>query len=223
MHQDVFFGQLYLIDLYAIATHPLLLELHIRFLHPQIPAFPETFMCMCPHIHMWRKRTTFKNPGRVIHRELASTWNLEWISRQNFAATEFENMLAEYDTLSDREEGGVELTRAEFDKSVKWMKKQKLTVIDGVPEEEVWQNSRPHQCCLDFCKIWKKEEVPTELAVEVFVMIYKKGNSEDCTNYRCIGLFNHTYKIMTVILLMRLIVEWVHVSFFSDWQTGFRQ
>ena len=63
-------------------------------------------------------------------------------------------------------------------------------------------------------KIWKKEEVPTELAVGVFVMIYKKGDSEDCANYRYIGLFNHTYKIMTVILLLRLIVECE--SFFSD-------
>ena len=70
-------------------------------------------------------------------------------------------------------------------------------------------------------KIWKKEEVPAELTEGVFVMIYKKGSSEDCANYRCIGLLNHAYKIMTVILLLRLTAECT--SFFSDWQAGFRQ
>ena len=51
-------------------------------------------------------------------------------------------------------------------------------------------------------------------------MIYKKGNSEDCANYRYIGLFNHTYKIMTVVLLRRLVEECA--DFFFDWQAGFR-
>ena len=60
-----------------------------------------------------------------------------------------------------------------------------------------------------------------ELAVGIFVMIYKKACPEDCANYRCIGLLNHSYKILTTILLQRLMAECE--SFFSDWQAGFRQ
>ena len=50
-----------------------------------------------------------------------------------------ENMREEYDALPDRKAGEGELTRAEFDKAVKRMKRQKATGIDGVPAE-VWQN-----------------------------------------------------------------------------------
>ena len=64
--------------------------------------------------------------------------------------------------------------------------------------------------------------MPANLAVGVFVMIFKgKGSSDDCSNYRCIGLLNHAYKIMTVILLQRLVAQCE--SYFSDWQAGFRQ
>ena len=52
-------------------------------------------------------------------------------------------------------------------------------------------------------------------------MIYKnKGSKDDYTKYRAIGLLNLAYKIMTAILLRRLVVECV--AFFSEWQAGFR-
>ena len=35
----------------------------------------------------------------------------------------------------------------------------------------------------------------------------QKENPEDCANYRCIGLLNQGYKIMSVILLQRLLKE----------------
>ena len=58
------------------------------------------------------------------------------------------------------------------------------------------------------------------LVLCAFVMIYKKGSSEDCANYRAIGLLNHAYKILSVCILHRLVAEtdW----FLSDWQAGFR-
>ena len=52
-------------------------------------------------------------------------------------------------------------------------------------------------------------------------MLFKnKGSSDDYTKYRAIGLLNHSYKIMSVCLLNRLVEEtdW----FLSDWQAGFR-
>ena len=68
--------------------------------------------------------------------------------------------------------------------------------------------------------IWEYECVPKSLVLCAFVMIYKKGSSEDCANYRAIGLLNHSYKILSVCILNRLIAEtdW----FLSEWQAGFR-
>ena len=138
---------------------------------------------------------------------------------QKFSSTEMESMRAEFEMLPEREdEDG--LTRGEFDEAVKRMKKNKATGMDEIPAE-VWRNSKTaNEVLFVFLrKIWRKEVVPPELAVCVFIMIFKrKGSSEDCTKYRAIGLLNHAYKILSVILLGRLIKECGH--FFSEWQAG---
>ena len=70
-------------------------------------------------------------------------------------------------------------------------------------------------------QVWRKEYVTTNLAVCIFVMIFKrKGSHNDCSKYRAIGLLNHAYKIMNVILLKRIVQECV--DFLSEWQAGFR-
>ena len=53
--------------------------------------------------------------------------------------------------------------------------------------------------------VWDNEILPTNMAVARFVMLYKnKGSTKDPTKYRCIGLLNHSYKLLTTIMLMRL-------------------
>ena len=58
------------------------------------------------------------------------------------------------------------------------------------------------------------------LVLCMFVMLHKKDSSEECANYRALGLCNHAYKIMSICLLNRMIKEtdW----FLSEWQAGFR-
>ena len=52
-------------------------------------------------------------------------------------------------------------------------------------------------------------------------MLYKnKGSSNDPTKYRCIALLNHAYKILSRIILMRLMAQTGHRL--QDWQAGFR-
>ena len=152
--------------------------------------------------------------------ELANVWSK--FLAEKFQPTDLERQRDEFEALPEATGEEAELTRAEFEEAVKCMKNGKAAGIDTIPAE-VWKNSKEAKNRLyEFLsKIWRKEKVPPELAVTVFVMIFKnKGSPDDCTKYRCIGLLNHAYKIMTVVLLKRLVAECQ--AFFSDWQAGFR-
>ena len=71
-------------------------------------------------------------------------------------------------------------------------------------------------------KIWVTEEVPVTFARATFVMLYKhKGSPNDPTKYRCIGLLNHAYKVLSQCMLARLEVE--TKGFLSEWQAGFHK
>ena len=52
-------------------------------------------------------------------------------------------------------------------------------------------------------------------------MLYKnKGSINDCSEYRAIGLLNHVYKILSTVLLQRILNDCG--GFLSEWQAGFR-
>ena len=112
--------------------------------------------------------------------------------------------------------GWDEITREEFDNAINNMKKSKTPGPDGIPAE-VWQNSAVarEQLFQFLQKVWNKEEVSANLILCLFIMMFKnKDSPDDCTKYRALGLLNHAYKIMSVILLKRLVEECQ--DFFSD-------
>jgi len=53
--------------------------------------------------------------------------------------------------------------------------------------------------------IWNKEKLSEEWKESIIVPIYKKGDKTYCSNYRGISLLPATYKILSNILLYRLI------------------
>ena len=53
--------------------------------------------------------------------------------------------------------------------------------------------------------IWYKEELPGEWKESIIIPIHSKGDKADCNNYRGISLLPTTYKILSIILLSRLI------------------
>jgi hypothetical protein len=53
--------------------------------------------------------------------------------------------------------------------------------------------------------IWNKEELPHQWKESIVVPIHKKGDKTDCSNYRGISLLSTSYKIVSNILLSRLI------------------
>ena len=137
-----------------------------------------------------------------------------------FSASELEVAREEWETRSPETDDI--LTEKEFKTALKCMKKNKDTGPDGIPAE-VWQNSEVAGDELYFFlkHVWEKECVPKTLVLCVFVMMYKKkGSRDDPEMYRALGLLNHSYKILSVCILLRLVAEtdW----FLSEWQAGFR-
>ena len=53
-------------------------------------------------------------------------------------------------------------------------------------------------------QIWKTQLWPQDWKRSVFILIPKKGNAKECSNYRTIALISHTSKVMLKILQARL-------------------
>ena len=52
-------------------------------------------------------------------------------------------------------------------------------------------------------QIGKTQQWPQDWKRSVFILIPKKGNAEECSNYRTITLISHTSKVMLKILQAR--------------------
>ena len=53
-------------------------------------------------------------------------------------------------------------------------------------------------------KVWKTQQWPQDWKRSVFILIPKKGNAKECSNYHTIALISHAGKIMLKILQARL-------------------
>jgi len=69
--------------------------------------------------------------------------------------------------------------------------------------------------------IWKKEKLSEEWKESIIVPIHKKGDKTDCNNYRDISLLPTTYRILSNILLSRLMPYAKEII--GDHQCGFRR
>ena len=74
-----------------------------------------------------------------------------------------------------------------------------------------------HKLCT---KIWKEEEWPSEWTKAVIVPTPKKGDLQQCTNYRTIALISHASKILLKIIMKRL--QRKHDEEINQTQAGFR-
>ena len=103
------------------------------------------------------------------------------------------------------------------------LKSHKSPGIDQIPAELITAGGRA--ICLEIHKlitsIWKKEKLPEEWKESIIVPIHKKGDKTDCSNYRGISLLPNTYKILSNILLSRLISYAKEII--GERQCGFRR
>jgi hypothetical protein len=71
------------------------------------------------------------------------------------------------------------------------------------------------------CSVCNKEELPQQWKESIIVPVYKKGDKTDCNNYRGTSVLSTAYKILSNILLARLI-PYVN-EIIEDQQCGFRR
>ena len=114
------------------------------------------------------------------------------------------------------------LTEQAFVRALRKLKKGKACGPDGIPGEVFYSCENAAIELYKLLKtIWEREYVPPALVRASFIMIYKnKGSTNDLSMYRCIGLLPHSYKILSLIMLERIMNECA--DFLSDWQAGFR-
>ena len=153
--------------------------------------------------------------------QLVAVW-VDFLEKK-FAATQREVCeREEWEELPTRDPEN-KITRKEFTTALGTMKRNKAVGPDNIPIE-VFKTSEPTQEMLLqlLSEMWEDEVVPEEFARAVFIMLYKnKGSKNDPSKYRCIGLLNHCYKMLSTILLGRIQQE--TNGFLSDWQAGFRK
>ena len=70
-------------------------------------------------------------------------------------------------------------------------------------------------------EIWKTKQWPQDWRRSVFILIPKKGNAKECSNYHTIALISPTSKVMLKILQARL-QQYTNCEL-PDVQTGFRK
>ena len=70
-------------------------------------------------------------------------------------------------------------------------------------------------------QIWKSQQWPQDWKRSVFILIPKKGNAKECSNYHTIALISHTSKVMLKILQARL-QQYMNREL-PDVQAGFRK
>ena len=69
-------------------------------------------------------------------------------------------------------------------------------------------------------QIWKTQQWPQDWKSSVFILIPKKGNAKECSNYLTIALISHASKVMLKILQARL-QQYVNCEL-PDVQASFR-
>ena len=70
-------------------------------------------------------------------------------------------------------------------------------------------------------QIWKTQQWPQDWKRSVFILIPKKGNAKECSNYHTITLMSHASKVMLKILQTRL-QQYMNQEL-PDVQAGFRK
>ena len=106
--------------------------------------------------------------------------------------------------------------------AVQTLKKGKSAGVDNVPAEQVQAGGEDVITALTTIrnKIWQTGEWPTPRTQSLVITLPKKGNLQQCQNYRTISLISHPSKVMLKIILNRLKLQAEKII--AEEQAGFR-
>ena len=97
-----------------------------------------------------------------------------------------------------------------LDCEIKWslgsITTNKASGVDGIPVElfQILKDDavkKLHSICW---QIWKTQQWTQDRKRAVFILILKKGNAKECSNYRKVVLISHASQVMLKILQARL-------------------
>ena len=96
--------------------------------------------------------------------------------------------------------------RREVEAAVQSLKKGKSAGVDNIPAELVQAGGEDVITALTtICtKIWQTREWPTPWTQSLVITLPKKGNLQQCQNYRTISLISHQSEVTLKIILKRL-------------------
>ncbi|KAK2179617.1 hypothetical protein NP493_480g03044 [Ridgeia piscesae] len=114
-------------------------------------------------------------------------------------------------------------SKAEIAKAIHHMKRGKASGPDKIPAEAIKADIETSTEILHdlLGKIWEQEEIPTEWKEGYLVKLPKKGDMQDCNNYRGIMLLSVPGKVLNRVILDRL--KTVVDAKLRDHQAGFRK
>ena len=114
------------------------------------------------------------------------------------------------------------ILRKEVEAAVQSLKKGKLAGVDNIPAGLVQAVGEDVITTLTtICnKMWQTGECPTPLTQSLVITLPKKGNLQQCQNYRTISLISQPSKLVLKITLNRLKPQTERVI--AEEQAGFR-
>ena len=110
---------------------------------------------------------------------------------------------------------------------VKWalesITMNKVSGGDGIPVElfQILKDDIVKVLHSIYQQIWKTQQWPQDWKRSVFILIPKKGNAKECSNYLTIALISHASKVMLKIFQARL-QQYVNHKL-PDIEVGFRK
>ena len=124
--------------------------------------------------------------------------------------------------ISAEESDEEDITLEEVQKAIYDMKNNKSSGYDELPSEVYKNGGEGIQVWLhEIIKtVWSTGEIPDDWRKAIICPVYKKGDKQECGNYRGISLLSHASKVYERILERRLrtCVE----DKLGEWQHGFR-
>ena len=156
--------------------------------------------------------------------EITARWT-EYCSELYSGEIDCSSKVAELSQISPpaTDDNNDDILLEEVQSAIKKLKKNKSAGTDGITAEMIRAGGEAltRQIHLLCNQVWKEERFPEEWTQSMIVIIPKKGDLKECTNYRTISLISHMCKVMLMVLLERLKAQME--PNLAEEQAGFRR